>query len=89
MTTFLDSANAKFAMSVTPARLRVTPCSPTGEHALAAISLRPDRQGAYCVSSIDTDESQRTGKYDSYIGIQNVRLGIFCNAIINLKTCNG
>ena len=29
--------------------------------------LRPDR---YCVSSIDTDESRKTGKYDSYIGIQ-------------------
>ena len=43
MTTFLDSANAKFAMSVTPARLRVYRL--TGEHALAraALSLRPDR----------------------------------------------
>ena len=43
MTTFLDSANAKFAMSVTPARLRVTDSLSTGEHALAALSLRPDR----------------------------------------------
>ena len=41
MTTFLDSANAKFAMSVTPARLCVYRL--TGEHALAALSLRPDR----------------------------------------------
>ena len=41
MTTFLDSANAKFAMSVTPARLRVYRL--TGEHALAALNLRPDR----------------------------------------------
>ena len=46
MTTFLDSANAKFAMSVTLAaarapRLRVYRL--TGEHALAALSLRPDR----------------------------------------------
>ena len=40
---------------------------PTGEHALDALSLWPDR---YCVSSIDTNESQRTGKYDSYIGIR-------------------
>ena len=59
---------------------------PTGEHAIAVLSLRPDR---YCVSSIDTDESQRTGKYDSYTGIRNVIFGVFCNAIINLKTSNG
>ena len=40
--TFLDSANAKFAMSVTPARLRVYRL--TGEHALVVtLSLRPDR----------------------------------------------
>ena len=61
-------------------------CLPTGEHVLAALSLQPDR---YCVNSIDTDESQMTGKYDSYIGIRNVILGVFCNALINLKTSNG
>ena len=55
-------------------------CLPTGEHVLAALSLQPDR---YCVSSIDTDELRRTGKYDSYIGIRNVifSLGVFCNVI--------
>ena len=87
VTTFLDSANAKFAMSVT---LSLTPASARLRlrvyHALAALSLPP---GRYCVSSIDTDESQWTGKYDSYIGIRNVILGAFCNAIINLKTSNG
>ena len=85
MTTFLHSANAKFAMSVTPARLRVHRLA--NMHSLHSVSGLIDR--VYCVSSIDTDESQRTGKYDSYIGIQNVILGVFCNAIINLKTSNG
>ena len=56
------------------------------EHAIAVLSLRPDR---YCVSSIDTDESQMTGKYDWYTGIRNVIFGVFCNAIINLKISNG
>ena len=45
----------------------------------------------YRVSSIDADESRHTGKYDSYIGMRNVTLGVFCNAItgiINLKTSN-
>ena len=40
----------------------------------------------------DADESRHTGKYDSYIVMRNVTLGIFCNAItgiINLKTSNG
>ena len=45
MTTFLDSANAKFAMSVTPSAARLRVYRLTGEHALAgaALSLRPDR----------------------------------------------
>ncbi len=43
MTTFLDSANAKFAMSVTPAAARLRVYRLTGEHALAALGLRPDR----------------------------------------------
>ena len=43
MTTFLDSANAKFAMSVTPAAERLRVYRLTGEHALAALSLRPGR----------------------------------------------
>ena len=43
MTTFLDSANAKLAMSVTPAATRLRVYRLTGEHALAALSLRPDR----------------------------------------------
>ena len=40
MTTFLDSANAKFAMSVTPAAARLRVYRLTGEHAL---SLWPER----------------------------------------------
>ena len=43
MTTFLDSANAKFAMSATPAAARLHVYRLTGGHALAALSLRPDR----------------------------------------------
>ena len=41
MTTFLDSANAKFAMSVTPARLRVYRLANT--HSLHSVSGLIDR----------------------------------------------
>ena len=69
--------------TLVPARLRVYRLANT--HSLHSVSGLIE----YCVSSIDTNELQRTDKYDSYIGIRNVILGVFCNAIINLKTNNG
>ncbi len=32
---------------------------------------------------LDTDDSRRTGKYYWYIGMRNVLLGVFCDAIIS------
>ena len=42
---------------------------------------------------LDNDDSRRTGKYYWYIGMRNVLLGVFCDAIIsrsyNVNGVNG
>ncbi len=85
ITSFLNSANAKFAMSITR-YLRVYRLVSAVRVRLGETSRchRDSVSGVVGPTALsDTDDSRRTGKYYWYIGMRNVLLGVFCDARIS------
>ena len=74
--------NSVFTDAVSAVRVRLGETSRCHRDSVSAGLVGP-------TALLDTDDSRRTGKYYWYIGMRNVLLGVFCDAIIYNVNDNG